>query len=309
MKCDKCNRDAVIFQKYSSAHLCEYHFKEAVERKIKRDIRKYRMVEKNDTIAVALSGGKDSSMLLYILHKLFSKRRDTSLVAISIDEGIHGYRRHTLEHAYKLTGKLEITHVVKSFKDNFNADLDTMTIGGKNPCSICGVLRKNLLNRTARELGATKLAMGHNLDDEAQTILMNYLHANIDRMTRMIPSSRQPGLIPRIKPLRSIPEKEVALYAITTNLPLDTSTCPYAATALRNDARNLLNNYETAHPGTKYALLKGSEKITESLKETQTTTPVQICERCGEPTGNKKTCKTCELLDHQTDSVHPTSSP
>ncbi|HHI30396.1 MAG TPA: TIGR00269 family protein [Candidatus Methanoperedenaceae archaeon] len=299
MKCDRCNRSAVIFQKYSSAHLCGYHLKEDIERKIKRDIRKYRMVEKNDTIAVALSGGKDSSMLLSVLHKLFSDRRDISFVAISIDEGIHGYRRHTLEHADELTGTLEVTHVVKSFRDTFGADLDTMTGNGRNPCSICGVLRKNLLNRTARELGATKLAMGHNLDDEAQTILMNYLHANIDRMTRMIPENRQEGLVPRIKPLRSIPEKEVALYAITTNLPLDTSTCPYAATALRNDARNLLNNYETTHPGTKYALLTGFEKITESLKMTQTITPVRRCELCGEPTGNNKACKTCELLEHE----------
>ncbi|CAD7768702.1 tRNA-5-methyluridine(54) 2-sulfurtransferase [Candidatus Methanoperedenaceae archaeon GB37] len=295
MKCDRCNRSAIIFQRYSSAHLCKHHFKEDVERKIKRDIRKYRMVEKNDTIAVALSGGKDSSMLLYILHKLFSKRRDTTIVAISIDEGIQGYRKHTLEHAYQLTRRLGATHIVKSFRDTFGADLDTMVESGKNPCSICGVLRKNLLNSTARELGATKLAIGHNLDDEAQTILMNYLHANIDRITRMIPEKRKEGLIPRIKPLRSIPEREVALYAITTNLPLDTSTCPYAGTALRNDVRDLLNNYETAHPGTKYALLTGSEKIAESLIKTETTRPIQRCEVCGEPTGNNKTCKTCEI--------------
>jgi len=296
MKCDKCNREAAIFQKYSSAHLCKDHFIEDVERKIKRDIRKYRMVEKGDTIAIALSGGKDSSALLYILHKLFNNRPDIRLVAISIDEGIHGYRDKTLKRARSLTKKLEVPHVIKSFEDAFGASLDDLVTDGK-ACSVCGVLRKNLLNQTAREICATKLGLGHNLDDETQTILMNYLRADIDRMMRMIPNNRQTGLVPRIKPLRSIPEKEIALYTYLHDLPLDTDRCPYAPDALRNDVRSLLNDYETAHPGTKYALLKGFEKIIESLKQTHTVTPVKKCTECGEPSGSSNICKTCQLIE------------
>ncbi|RZN16220.1 MAG: TIGR00269 family protein [Methanosarcinales archaeon] len=295
MKCDKCNREAVIFQKYSSAHLCKDHFIEDVERKIKRDIRKYRMVEKGDTIAIALSGGKDSSALLCILHRLFNNRQDIHLVAISIDEGIHGYRGKILKRARYLTKKLEVPHVIKSFEDAFGDSLDSMLTDVK-ACSLCGVLRKNLLNKTARENRATKLGLGHNLDDETQTILMNYLRADISRMMRMIPNNRQPGLVPRIKPLRSIPEKEIALYTYLHDLPLDVDRCPYAPDALRNDVRSLLNDYETAHPGTKYALLKGFEKIIESLKQTHTITPLKKCTECGEPSGRSNICKTCQLL-------------
>lgn len=286
----------MLYQKYSSTYLCREHFIEDVERKIKRDIRKYRMIEKNDTIAVALSGGKDSTALLYTLHKLFHRRPDVRLIAITIDEGIKGYREHTLKHAQSLTEQLNITHVIRSFTDYFGVGLDEMIRSGRNPCTICGVLRKKLLNATAIELHATKLAIGHNLDDEAQTILMNYLRADIERMMRMIPGARQPGLVPRIKPLRSIPEREVALYIYLQGLPLDVSTCPYAATALRGDVRELLNNYEAAHPGTKYALLGGFEKITESLVKTHTIAPLKKCTRCGGPTGNTTTCKACQIL-------------
>ena len=88
------------------------------------------------------------------------------------------------------------------------------------------MLRKNILNKAARELGADKIAIGHNLDDESQTILMNYMRGDIGRLKRMIPGTIQKGMIPRIKPLRSIPEKEVALYAFLNGLPVSMDECP-----------------------------------------------------------------------------------
>ena len=96
MKCQRCSKSAVIYQKYSNAHLCKNHFIEDVERKIKRDIRKFKMIGKGEKIAVALSGGKDSIALLYVLHKIFRNRPDLEFMAITIDEGIKGYREHTL---------------------------------------------------------------------------------------------------------------------------------------------------------------------------------------------------------------------
>ncbi|MCX9074446.1 MAG: TIGR00269 family protein [Candidatus Methanoperedens sp.] len=294
MKCQRCSRTAVLYQKYSNAHLCRSHFIEDVERKIKRDIRKFKMVERNDRIAVALSGGKDSIVLLHVLHKIFQNRPDIELVAITIDEGINGYREHTLEHAVKLTNQLGIPHTIKTFKQSFGTTLDELT--GKKEhaaCTLCGVLRKNLLNRSARELGADKLAVGHNLDDEAQTILMNVLRGDTDRMKRMLPSIKQPGLVMRIKPLRSIPEKEVALYGFLNDLPVSTDECPYAGEALRNEIREMINDYEVKHPGTKYSLLGGFEAISEALRPLNT--GIVNCEKCGEP-GSESICKTCRLL-------------
>jgi len=295
MKCQRCSKNAVLYQKYSNAHLCKVHFIEDVERKIKRDIRKFKMVGRGDRIAVALSGGKDSTALLYILHKVFSNRSDLEIVAITIDEGIEGYRESTLEHAVKLTGEIGIPHIIRTFKDGFGVTLDELTKRKEHAaCTLCGVLRKNLLNKAARELGADKLAVGHNLDDESQTILMNYLRGDMDRLQRMIPNVSQPGLVMRIKPLRSIPEKEVALYGFLNDLPVSTDECPYAGEALRNEIRDMLNNYEVRHPGTKYSLLGGFETISSALRSVNT--QIVQCRLCGEPS-SEEVCKTCRLLE------------
>ncbi|VVB93985.1 tRNA 2-thiocytidine biosynthesis protein TtcA [uncultured archaeon] len=294
MKCQRCSKTAVVFQKYSNAHFCKPHFIEDVERKIKRDIRKFGMIKKGERIAIALSGGKDSTALLYVLHKIFQNRRDLELLAVTIDEGIHGYREHTLEHAKKLTRELGISHTIVSFKEGFGITLDELAAKKEHAaCTLCGVLRKNLLNRVARELGADKLATGHNLDDEAQTILMNYLRGDTDRLKRMSPGITQPGLVMRIKPLRSIPEKEVALYGFLNNLPVSTDECPYAGEALRNEIREIVNNYEVRHPGTKYSLLGGFDEISPMMQPL--TTQIVRCEICGEPS-SVAVCKTCRLL-------------
>lgn len=294
MKCQRCAKTAVIYQKYSNAHLCKAHFIADVERKIKRDIRKFKMVERGDRIAVALSGGKDSSALLYVLNKIFKNRPDIELSAITIDEGIIGYREKTIPYAVKLTKELEVPLVISSFEDEYGMTLDRLKkIKETAACTLCGVLRKNLLNKTARELGISKLALGHNLDDEAQTILMNYMRGDVDRMKRMLQDTVQPGMVPRIKPLRSIPEKEVALYGYLNNLPLSTDECPYAGEALRNEIREMLNNYEVRHPGTKYSLLGGFEAISQALRHPDT--KVVQCKKCGEPSSDVL-CKTCRLL-------------
>ena len=111
------NHEAIVFQKYSGMHLCKKHFVEDVERKIKLTIRREYSIQKNDVIAVALSGGKDSSVVLYVMHKILGNRPDIKIIAISVDEGINGYRPHSLELAKSLTKMLGVQHIIKSFKD------------------------------------------------------------------------------------------------------------------------------------------------------------------------------------------------
>lgn len=297
IKCSRCDRRAVIFQRHSNRHLCRRHFVEDFERRVKLAVKKFDMIQKGDKIAIALSGGKDSVTLTYVLNKLYAGRRDIELFAITVDEGIAGYRPPTVKIAEKVAGDLGIEHVVVSFKENFGMTLDEMVKkGDKKPCTYCGVFRKYLLNRTAREMGATKLATGHNLDDETQTILMNFLNADMERMARLVPQRVQEGLIMRIKPFRYIYEKEVVVYGLLHDLPMDFDECPYSEFPVRASVRDFLYEFENKYPGRKFSVMSSFEKLIPCLRNMYPQIDLRRCERCGEPTP-RKVCQACKLLE------------
>lgn len=297
VRCSKrnCKNHAIIYQKYAGLHLCEPHFVDDVERKVKKEMRKQLMVEQGDKIAVALSGGKDSSALLYILKAVFCNRNDLQIFAIAVDEGIKGFRALTLNNAVKIAEELELDLFTFSFAREFGYTLDEIASKGfeQVPCTFCGVLRRRLLEEKARELGATKVATAHNLDDEAQTILINYIRGDIARLKRL--RGRREEFIPRIKPLRNILEKEVALYALVQGIPISTIHCPYAERSFRFTVKKMLNEFEQRHPGTKYALMRGYERLLRIIPHEQSSKELLHCLRCGEASASEL-CKTCEII-------------
>lgn len=297
--CSQCGKKAVFHQRNSGRYLCRMHFVKDVERRVRYSINKYKMVDTDDKIAISLSGGKDSVVLTQLLKKMYGKRKDLEFCAITIDEGIEGYRQPTVDIARKVTSELDIEHHVVSFKDEIGETLDWMVKkgveeGDKKPCTYCGVFRKYLLNKTARELGATKLATGHNLDDETQTIMLNFLQSDIARLARLIPQRRQQNLIMRIKPLRLIYEKEVVIYATLFNLPIDMDECPYSHFPVRAAVRDFLNDFENKYPGRKFSVMKSFENLIPTLKKMHPQIELKSCEICGEPTP-KNVCQACSL--------------
>jgi len=294
--CDRCPGRAVIFQKYSGSHLCSRHFQEDVHRKAREVLRSYRIFGGPCRVAVATSGGKDSSSLLVILHHLFGHREDVELLAVSIDEGIDGYRPRTLAAASAVARSLGVEHLVVSLRDEYGVTTDGLASGGhpQGPCSFCGVLRKGLLNKTARNLGADALATGHNLDDEAQTVMLNYIKGDVDRLYRLRPKRAIPGMVPRIKPLRRVPEKEMGLYAILRDIPFENAACPYISRAMRQEVKDLLNGLEAKHPGTKYSIMRGFERILD-LQPPGSYEAIP-CAGCGEPSSDG-VCASCRLLE------------
>ncbi len=299
MKCSKCNNTAIMSQRYSGRHLCTSHFVEEFEQNVKETLLKSRMIEEGDRIAVAVSGGKDSTALLYVLKNILAEQladRAVELFAITVDEGIKGYRDDTMRIARKIAGDLGIGQEVVSFRDEYGFDLDNAVQDGAMPCTVCGVFRKNALNRAAKRLGATKVATGHNLDDEAQSVLMNYLKGDMERLARFRPRRRQMGLVPRIKPLREIPEKEVALYGIARGFFEESRECPYAKLSFRSDVRDMMNRLEDLFPGTKHSTLQGYERILELAGSKWVQADLSSCRICGEPCV-QDLCKACELLE------------
>jgi len=291
MKCSKCGREAIIYQRYSGLHLCESHFRADLEAKAKRAIRKHRWIVSGDTVAVALSGGKDSGALLHFLHTILKDRQDVRLAAITIDEGIRGYRDPARAEALACSRGVE--WITASFREAFGITLDQVVrkTGVGRSCSYCGVMRRYLINRVAREHGATRLAFGFTLDDEAQSVLMNVLRGDTERLVR--PMHPIEGLVPRIKPFVYVPEREVALYAFLNLEEFDLRGCPYSGSALRNDVRRMLDEYSFRHPATKNALVNLGEAVRQPGSGLQEA--IRICGRCGEPAG--EICRRCQILD------------
>lgn len=153
------------------------------------------------------------------------------------------------------------------------------------------------MNDEARSIGARYLATGHNLDDTAQSIMMNFVRGDAERMARMAPHVNvQPGLIPRFLPLREIPEKETLLYALVSGLEFWDGVCPYWTEALRNQYRSVVDELEDRTPGARYGILSSFDRIRPLLSEDISGSSLRPCPRCGEPTQGTR-CKTCELLE------------
>lgn len=297
MKCSRCNRDAVVYIRYNGEHLCKEHFIEFLETRVKHELRRQVDLKPGDRIMVGVSGGKDSTTTAYLLKKILSHRKDIEIIAVTIDEGIDGYRNIALEKLIPYMKKIGIEHHVYRFKDYFDRTMDEVASIDHElvPCTYCGVFRRKLLNVAAKDLGANYVATGLNLDDTAQSIIMNFVRGDLDRLARLGPHTIiKEDLVPRIQPLRKIPEKEVLLYAILNNIEFYHGTCPYADLALRNEFRNAIDTWENRSPGSRHAILSVYDQLKDLLLEKYKNYTLNKCEICGEPTVGR-ICKSCEL--------------
>jgi uncharacterized protein (TIGR00269 family) len=303
--CTVCKREeAFFFRPYSGEKLCRKCFTKSIEEKVRTTIVKYKMLKFDDRIGVAVSGGKDSVSLLHILAKIEHGYPKTSLAAVTVDEGIKGYRDEALKIAAENCQKLGIEHHVVSFKELYGYRLDEIVKSLKQkrnsdltPCAYCGVLRRKALNIAARNLKADKLATAHTLDDETQTILLNIFHGDVLRIAREKPATDEahPKLVQKVKPFCEIPEKETALYAYVRKIKFQSMPCPYASEALRNDVRTMLNRMEEKHAGIKFTIFKSIQKIRPALENIASKEGLRECNECGEPT-TERTCRTCQML-------------
>jgi uncharacterized protein (TIGR00269 family) len=296
----ECGRRPVTYIRYSGRHQCGSCLTASVEERARGQVRRQADLVPGTKVAVAVSGGKDSLVALTVLAQMASARRGVELLAITVDEGIEGYRAPSVEAAAGACASLGVEHRVVSLarQDLVTVDAIATQQTQRAPCSYCGVLRRRLANSEARRWGAHFLATGHNLDDVAQSILMSFVRGDLGKMARMAPHDTAfDGLVPRILPLRTVPEKEVMLYALLKGLPVHGDQCPHMGRAARGPVKEMLLALEDAHPGTRHTILATHERIQPLLRAGLTPDSAPgLCPRCGEPSAGG-VCQACTLLD------------
>jgi len=296
IRCSLCNGEAFYLQRYLGRAFCRRCYPKALEKRVRDHVNHQRLLRPDDRIAVAVSGGKDSVSLLHALARIEEEFPKAKLFAVSVDEGIEGYRSEALEIATENAAELGVEHHILSFKSLYGYSLDeiaeTARSKGKDSiCAYCGILRRKALNLMAKDVDATVLATAHNLDDEAQSILMSILRGDAGLFTHN--QGQTEGFVRRVKPFSAIPEREIALYAYLKGIRFQSVPCPYAGTSLRNDVRRFLDIIEEKHPGMKFNV----QAILERLLSTgdRMEGAIKVCTSCGEPSSSGL-CRSCQVL-------------
>lgn len=296
MNCDRCENPVAYSRKYSGENLCSGCFSQSIVEKTTKSISKYNMIKPGDSIGVAVSGGKDSLSLLHVLNKI-SLSRNFKLKAITVDEGIPGYRDEALQIVEEFCNKIDIEHRVYSYSTLFGTTLEqTLELRGNervSSCSICGILRRRAIDFGASDLGVDVIATGHNLDDMLQTFFINLISGDTKKIGWMDPDTST-NQIRKIKPFCDIYENEIVFYAFTNNIPFQSQECPHMDEGIRSEIRNFLNSLEKGHGGIKNNMYKSVHKISSILKD-DNKKEWRYCATCGSQcTG--EVCSVCNTL-------------
>ena len=298
MQCNKCQNTAVYTRKYSGESLCSECFSNSILRKAAKTISKYNMIKNNDLVCVGVSGGKDSLVLLDTLKKM-SQSHNFKIIAVTIDEGIPGYRDEALDIVKEFCTRLDVEFKTYSYKDLFDLtlseSLELRDDEKTSSCSICGTFRRRALDHAAKEIGANVIATGHNLDDTLQTFLINTLSGDTKKIGWMNPENEGKELR-KIKPLSEIYESEIVFYAFTNNLPFQSEPCPHMNEGIRTEIREFLNSLEDHRSGIKNNMYHSILKISNIVKAADKKEK-QNCQICGNECSGT-ICSVCSMLSN-----------
>jgi len=296
VRCKVCKEhEAILKLDTYRLNLCQGCFDDFVLRRTKKGIRDFKMFGHSERILVAVSGGKDSLGLWDVLVRLGYKAD-----GFYIDLGIKDYSAESKRLAREYADKNGLTLHVRSVPDDFDGlgirDIAWRT--RRKPCSVCGTLKRHLMNRIALDEKYDVLATGHNLDDEVTTLFGNTLHWQVEYLGRQFPvlPAVDEGLQRKVKPLIYLGEKEMAAYVMVRGIPYIYEECPMAKGASSLFYKDVINQLEAHSPGTKLAFLKGFFDLRERFRTEQERPTLTSCTRCGTLT-TTEVCAACRLKE------------
>ncbi len=309
MKCRICDEKASVNMWEHKLALCKEHYLGWIPAQVERSIKKYELFKQDEKILVAVSGGKDSLSLWDILQRL-GYHAEGLYICLGIDEGI-GYSLESQRLAEKFATEHRLKLHVVNINSEYGATIPQITSkthrGRIKPCSICGLVKRHVMNRVARELGYEVLATGHNLDDEAAVLFGNTLSWSGEYLLRQGPVlAGRSGLVRKVKPLCRIYEREMLAYALLRGIEYIYEECPYSVGSTSIYYKGLLNLLEHERPGAKlsfYLAFLEARKTGLFIEREKIQADLQSCSRCGQPTSAPGLCSFCRLMERISPSV------
>ncbi|BAN90774.1 ATP-binding protein [Aeropyrum camini] len=283
-RCSVCGAPAVAYIRYQKRYMCRDHYLEFVESKVERAILRHRLVRRGQRVLAAVSGGKDSSTLLAVLSRL-SGKLGFELVALYIHLGIYDYSEKSREASLRLARQLNVPLIVFDLKEVLGAGIPELARASKRPpCSVCGMVKRYVINAAAVELAADAVALGHNADDIAVYNLKSFLNQDLEAISKLgVRTESIPGVaVGRIRPLYYVYEKESFLYSLLAGLPFLHEECPFVdRRQMEVELKETVNQLEDKRPGLKLQMVSKLAKRVEDYPK---------------PGGSIGRCPSCGLL-------------
>ncbi|KAF8432821.1 hypothetical protein BGX38DRAFT_1224686 [Terfezia claveryi] len=307
--CLHCSSPAKIKRPKNGHPLCIAHFVSTFESEVLHTIQSSQLFTPGETIAIGASGGKDSTVLASVLSTLNTRHKlGLNLHLLSIDEGIVGYRDHSLATVKRNALQYCLPLTVLSYRDLYGWTMDDVVaaVGKKSNCTYCGVFRRQALDRGCEMLNISHVVTGHNADDMAETVLMNLLRGDLPRLARctaittrssISSSSNASATVRRSKPLKYAYQKEIVLYAHHQKLDYFTTECTYAPEAFRGSARDLVKALERVRPTAILDILRSGEAFAGLLGPTDGNKRLVLPQKCAE---QECTCSASQTHNNET---------
>jgi uncharacterized protein (TIGR00269 family) len=294
VKCRKCGGAAALELRRHNAAFCPPHFLEFFHKQVTEAVHKHRMFTRDETVMVAVSGGKDSLALWDVLIE-----DGYQTAGLYLDLGIFDYSQESKAKCEAFAAARGQKLVIERVAEAVGAPIPEVQKATRRPtCSACGLSKRYLMNRAALEHGYSVVATGHNLDDEAATLFGSVMHWQMDALPRQSPAlaSTHPKLVRRVKPLYRLSELETAAYAFLRGIDYIVEECPFAEGATSIAHKELLNRLEEASPGSKHNFLFGFLEKARPAFERVEPVILQECSSCGQVTTGA-VCAFCKLAD------------
>lgn len=294
MKCRVCGESAIISLKAYSTALCAPHFISFLENRTHSTIKKYQLIENGERPIVAVSGGKDSLSVWYMLNRL-----GYPADGVYIHLGIEDYSDASLSRIKNMADVLRKKVYIFNIKSIFGKGIDELSkVLKRVPCSACGMIKRYAMNRICMDKGYTTLVTGHNIDDEASALFGNILYWKEEYLGKknVVLEGRQNHLSKKVKPFFLCSERDIAAYAILNNIDYIKDECPFSYGAKTLIYKGILNKLEELSPGTKIQFVKGYLKMFVNNRREDIKIAEKFCSKCGYPTYGS-VCNICKIFE------------